>query len=120
MIGVGLLYRDLLERTYSLYDLLRRIPSILLGRMAKALGLLLLFARVSLQQKDPLIDFCRRFGHQTCVIDTKLYIDGGQVDWNPVCLHRRPCFFNFALLQLILTRTFRYQQTNKTILVRRP
>lgn len=47
--------------------------------MAKIFGFLLLFAQVSLQQKDPLIDFCRRFGHQSCVIDSRLYIDGGQV-----------------------------------------
>ncbi|KAF3036160.1 hypothetical protein E8E12_003136 [Didymella heteroderae] len=29
--------------------------------------------------KDPLTDFCRRHQHQTCVIDSKLYIDGGLV-----------------------------------------
>ncbi|TVY55236.1 Kelch repeat-containing protein [Lachnellula cervina] len=57
--------------------------------MAKAIGFLLLFARVSLQQKDPLIDFCRRFGHQSCVVDSKLYIDGGQVDWNPIPANRQ-------------------------------
>ncbi|TVY65699.1 Kelch repeat-containing protein, partial [Lachnellula suecica] len=51
---------------------------------AKILGCVLLFARVSLQQKDPLANFCRRFGHQTCVIDSKLYVDGGQVNWNPI------------------------------------
>jgi hypothetical protein len=26
-------------------------------------------------------DFCRRYGHQTTVIDDKLYIDGGYVDY---------------------------------------
>jgi hypothetical protein len=52
--------------------------------MAKSLGFLLLFAQVSLQQMDPVNNFCRRFGHQSCVIDRKLYIDGGQVNWNPV------------------------------------
>ncbi|TVY48309.1 Kelch repeat-containing protein [Lachnellula occidentalis] len=57
--------------------------------MAKALGILLLFARVSLQQKDPLRDFCRRFGHQSCVVDTKLYIDGGQVNWTPITADRQ-------------------------------
>ncbi|ROV88241.1 hypothetical protein VSDG_09031 [Cytospora chrysosperma] len=39
---------------------------------------------VSLQQRDPLQNFCRRFGHQTTVIDNKLYIDGGLIDWNPI------------------------------------
>jgi hypothetical protein len=52
--------------------------------MAKSLGFLLLFAQLSLQQMDPVNNFCRRFGHQSCVIDRKLYIDGGQVNWNPV------------------------------------
>jgi hypothetical protein len=46
---------------------------------------LLSFASLSLQvTKDPVNDFCRRWGHQTAVIDRKLYIDGGQVDWNPI------------------------------------
>jgi hypothetical protein len=47
-------------------------------------GLLLLFAGLSSQQKDPLNDFCRRFGQQTAVVNSKLYIDGGFVDWNPI------------------------------------
>lgn len=34
--------------------------------------------------KDPLNDFCRRWGHQTAVIGRKLYIDGGIVNWNPL------------------------------------
>lgn len=56
--------------------------------MALTFGFLLLllsFATLSLQDtKDPVKDFCRRWGHQTAVIDRKLYIDGGQVDWNPL------------------------------------
>lgn len=52
--------------------------------MAKLLAVLLLFVQVSLQQKNPISDFCRRFGHQTAVVDQKLYIDGGMVDWNPI------------------------------------
>ncbi|KAF2632023.1 hypothetical protein BU25DRAFT_454396 [Macroventuria anomochaeta] len=28
---------------------------------------------------DPINDFCRRHQHQTCIIDSKLYIDGGRV-----------------------------------------
>ncbi|OCK83649.1 hypothetical protein K432DRAFT_174012 [Lepidopterella palustris CBS 459.81] len=43
------------------------------------------FPSQSLQQtKNPITDFCRRFGHQTAVIDRKLYIDGGLVNWNPI------------------------------------
>ncbi|KAI9851624.1 MAG: hypothetical protein M1838_003218 [Thelocarpon superellum] len=34
--------------------------------------------------EDPLDDFCRRFGHQTAVVDRRLYIDGGLVNWNPL------------------------------------
>ncbi|KAH9887524.1 hypothetical protein F4778DRAFT_786364 [Xylariomycetidae sp. FL2044] len=32
-------------------------------------------------QEDPVKDFCRRFGHQTALIDRNLYIDGGFVNW---------------------------------------
>ena len=32
-----------------------------------------------LSQQDPIHDFCRRHQHQTCIIDSKLYIDGGKV-----------------------------------------
>ncbi|KAH7483915.1 hypothetical protein FOMA001_g7353 [Fusarium oxysporum f. sp. matthiolae] len=32
--------------------------------------------------KNPKDDFCRRFAHQTTVIDDKLYIDGGWVDFD--------------------------------------
>jgi hypothetical protein len=52
--------------------------------MSKILGVFLLFVGLSWQQQDPLLNFCRRFGHQTAVIDQKLYIDGGLVDWNPI------------------------------------
>ncbi|KAE8165226.1 hypothetical protein BDV40DRAFT_80463 [Aspergillus tamarii] len=39
---------------------------------------------LSLQEPDILKDFCRLFGHQTAVIDRKLYIDGGFVNYNPL------------------------------------
>jgi hypothetical protein len=32
---------------------------------------------------DPIKDFCRRHQHQTCVIDSKLYIDGGLAYYGP-------------------------------------
>ncbi len=50
----------------------------------KLFAILVLLVELLLAQKDPLKDFCRRFGHQTAVIDEKLYIDGGQTDWNPI------------------------------------
>ena len=45
-----------------------------------------LFALQALAQppKDPLKGFCRRYGHQTAVIDRKLYIDGGWLYANPL------------------------------------
>jgi hypothetical protein len=37
----------------------------------------------SIAQKDPTDNFCRRFGHQTAVVDRKLYIDGGIINYQP-------------------------------------
>lgn len=67
--------------------------------LRRVLGALLLLSPVSLQQSpDPVTDFCRRFGHQTAVVDNRLYIDGGLVNWNPISQHPanyssepRPC-----------------------------
>ena len=49
------------------------IVVLLLGLIAAAAG----------QQniQDPISNFCRRYKHQTCVIDSKLYIDGGLVHY---------------------------------------
>jgi hypothetical protein len=48
-------------------------------------SVLFLLVRVSYQdQKDPLNDFCRRFGHAPAVIDKRLFIDGGLLNWNPI------------------------------------
>jgi len=37
-------------------------------------------------QKDPIKNFCRRFGHQTAVLEyqgrQRLYIDGGLINWD--------------------------------------
>ena len=46
--------------------------------------LILSFVLLSIQQNDPLKDFCRLFGHQTAVVDRRLYIDGGSVNWAPI------------------------------------
>jgi hypothetical protein len=45
---------------------------------------LLLFVNFSFEQKDPVSNFCRRFGHQTAIVDDTLFIDGGLVNWNPI------------------------------------
>src|SRR4051794_1280816 len=42
-----------------------------------------LAAGTSLAQFDPLRDFCRRWGHQSAVVDRKLYVDGGLVNYKP-------------------------------------
>ncbi|ATZ49029.1 hypothetical protein BCIN_04g02290 [Botrytis cinerea B05.10] len=56
----------------------------LTGSMSAILVILLCLVQPSWQQKDPLNDFCRRWGHQTTVIDRQLLIDGGMLDWNPL------------------------------------
>src|SRR2546421_11707153 len=54
--------------------------------------LLALFILSALAQPpaDPLTDFCRRYGHQTAVIDKKLYIDGGWLYANRIPLNPMP------------------------------
>lgn len=52
-----------------------------LKRGLAALGLLFLAEGARAAQQNPLDNFCRRHGHQTTVIDDKLYIDGGYVDF---------------------------------------
>lgn len=46
--------------------------------------LFLTFIQVSHTQLDPIRNFCRIFGHQTAVIDNRLYIDGGFINYNPI------------------------------------
>lgn len=41
------------------------------------LSALLIVATAQQTGKDPINDVCRRHKHQTCIIDSKLYIDGG-------------------------------------------
>jgi len=57
------------------------IPRYLLAALA--------LTRLSLQAKDPIKEFCRRWGHQTAEVDGKLYIDGGMVAWNPLSTNPR-------------------------------
>lgn len=67
-----------------------------------------LFALPTLAQPpaDPLKGFCRRYGHQTAVIDRKLYIDGGWLYANPIELNPIPTMskarFTFNLESLSL------------------
>jgi len=59
-----------------------RLDSTLLA--ISPLLLLLLLPETCSAQPDPVKSFCRRFGHQTAVIDRKLYIDGGFINYNPL------------------------------------
>ncbi|KAK3681024.1 hypothetical protein B0T22DRAFT_388603 [Podospora appendiculata] len=50
----------------------------------KLLLLLLCFLITSTAgQYNPTEDFCRRFGHQAAVVDSRIYVDGGFVNWKP-------------------------------------
>lgn len=58
-------------------------PESWLGSRKRALLALLLLCAVHwVTAKNPKDDFCRRFAHQTTVIDDKLYIDGGWVNFD--------------------------------------
>jgi hypothetical protein len=58
-------------------------PQSWLGSRKQALlALRLLFAVHWVIAKNPKDNFCRRFAHQTTVIDDKLYIDGGWVNFD--------------------------------------
>lgn len=55
---------------------------------------LLISSAFAQQPQDPLRDFCRRYSHQTAVIDRKLYIDGGWVYANPILQNPVPTISN--------------------------
>ncbi|KAF4467354.1 hypothetical protein FALBO_5772 [Fusarium albosuccineum] len=46
------------------------------------LVLLISHVNVAFQQRDPVSNFCRRWGHQSAVVDDKLYISGGLVTYS--------------------------------------
>jgi len=66
------------------------------GLAIKPLLLIWLYISLAFAQapQDPLRDFCRRYGHQTAVIDRKLYIDGGWVYANPIVQNPIPTISN--------------------------
>ncbi|KAI8220050.1 Kelch repeat-containing protein [Colletotrichum sp. SAR 10_86] len=45
--------------------------------------LALFLSGTSIAQNDPVRDFCRRWGHQSAVVDRRLYIDGGLINYKP-------------------------------------
>lgn len=54
------------------------------------LGLLTLVLVVAQKPQDILKNTCRRFGHQTAIIDRKLYIDGGWLYADPISQYPVP------------------------------
>jgi len=52
---------------------------------------------VSQAPQDPIKDFCRRFSHQTTIIDRKLYIDGGYLNANPIDQNPQAVISMFSL-----------------------
>ena len=82
LVGIWWHHRDILRLFASAS---RTCGNQKMARAILKLGTILVFlVDGSVQQKNPLNDFCRRFGHQTAVVDQKLFIDGGQVNWNPI------------------------------------
>lgn len=59
-----------------------------MARLTIELPLLILLLLISpafaQPPQDPLRDLCRRYAHQTTIIDRKLYIDGGWLYANPL------------------------------------
>lgn len=51
------------------------------GKIAILASLLRFAVHRANADQTPRDDFCRRYGHQTTVIDDKLYIDGGWVNF---------------------------------------
>ncbi|KAK3340756.1 hypothetical protein B0H65DRAFT_529606 [Neurospora tetraspora] len=86
----------------------RRRPSrsplvtITLSRTLLLTSILLTLIHGSHAQLDPIKNFCRIFSHQTAVIDNKLYIDGGFINYNPISQYPAN-YTNTALLYLDLT-----------------
>lgn len=65
--------------------LLARLPGLPLSQLIVVAVLLLSVLAPGVHaQRDPVANFCRRFGHQTAVVDSRLYIDGGLLGWNPI------------------------------------
>jgi len=84
-LGQELIVSSLLYgvRSLSIHTVVAPVVWLDMHSFLAQFSLLVLFAELS-SQKDPVNDICRRFGHQSAVIDRKLYIDGGFVNWNTI------------------------------------
>jgi hypothetical protein len=61
-------------------SLVRNMRVSLISRLTAILA----FVSLSLQAKDQLKDFCRRWGHATAIVDRRMYIDGGYINYSPL------------------------------------
>lgn len=52
---------------------------------------------ISFAQKDPIKNFCRRWGHQSAVVDRKLYIDGGLINYQGAADNLSSRFLSLAM-----------------------
>ncbi|KAK6338638.1 hypothetical protein TWF696_009449 [Orbilia brochopaga] len=78
--------------------------------LAITAGLVDAQARVVPTNFDPLLQFCRRFSHQTAVIDNRLYIDGGYLQIKSLNPSDGPDASNYSnpnILYHDLSTTFR-------------
>ena len=67
-------------------------------------------AAVASAQHDPIKDFCRRFGHAAAVVDDRMYINGGHVNWKPLTASSRN---NTSKSCLVFQRVSRQQKLHK-------
>jgi hypothetical protein len=70
------------------------------------ISLLAVGVQLSAQQADPVSNFCRRFGHQTTIVDDRLYIDGGFINYNPLEQNPQNYTSASALISLCLYIAF--------------
>ncbi|KAL2888299.1 Kelch repeat-containing protein [Ceratocystis lukuohia] len=70
-----------------------------------SLATLLLLVQPSIQEYDPVANFCRRWGHRTTVVNDVLYIDGGMLNWPSN---------NADILPTNVTNTFFFNQPLKS------
>ncbi|KAH7178984.1 uncharacterized protein B0J16DRAFT_402344 [Fusarium flagelliforme] len=74
-------------------NLSRVIPSFVL--------LLCLLSGSAIAQNDPVKNFCRRWGHQSAVVDGRLYIDGGLINYKDVTNNVTNTFLSFNNIESV-------------------
>ncbi|KAH3917053.1 hypothetical protein HBH56_051690 [Parastagonospora nodorum] len=78
-----------------------------------SLRLLLAFRFVAPSfQDDPILDFCRRWNHQTAIVDGRLYIDGGAVAYKSLATNYTNDYLLFSDLSSRTDVGFPQQHSN--------